>query len=157
MSGPNRKIIESLWFEGEGVKAGTMIYKAVPVEDRPRWAGNLLQLCCSRIEPNTEVQNVYNISLQKSKWRYGHDAFGGVRKFTLEYEQNGSKNHLYGALLYLAECVAKVTYNSSGESAPFDEDSGAWISENLRHFCQVVGEKEFEQAAYKMLVEPLIK
>lgn len=157
MSGPDRKQIESLWFQGEGVKAGEMIYKAIPIEETPRWAAHLLQLCCSRIEPGSEIDNVYKISLQRSNWRYGHDAFGKVRDLTLKYEEGNTKNHLYGALLYLAECVAKVTYNASGESAPFDEDSGWWVSENLRHFCQVLGDEYFEKAAYKMLICPLIK
>lgn len=134
-----------------------MIYKAIPTEEKPRWAALLLQLCCSRIKPVSEVDNVYKISLRRSKWKYGRDAFDKVRNLTLEYERGKSHNHLYGALLYLAECVAKVTYNASGESAAFDEDSRWWVSENLRHFCQILGDECFERAAFNMLVSPLIE
>ena len=134
-----------------------MIYKAIPEVDKPRWAALLLQLCCSRIKPAPEVDNVYQTALRRSKWKYGHDAFGKVRNLTLQYEEETSQNHLYGALLYLAECVAKVTYNASGESAPFDEDSGWWVSENLRHFCQILGDECFERSAFNMLVSPLVE
>jgi hypothetical protein len=157
MSGPNKQQIESLWFQGDGVKAGEMIYKAIPEEKRPRWAALLLQLCCSRVMPGPEVENVYLTALRRSKWKYGHDAFDKVRDLTLKYEKSVSRKHLYGALLYLTECVAKVTYNASGESASFDEDSGWWVSENLRHFCQVLGDECFERAAFNMLISPLIE
>jgi hypothetical protein len=35
-------------------------------------------------------------------------------------------------LLYLAENVAKVTYNASGSRAPFDHNAGWWILSNAR-------------------------
>src|SRR5262245_46768010 len=48
----------------------------------------------------------------------GHVAFRAVRRLTLQYEKGKSKDEIYGGLLYLAENVAKVTYNATNPRDP---------------------------------------
>lgn len=52
-----------------------------------------------------------------------HEQFSKIRVFALE-----TKNYKPENYLRLQELVAKVTYNASGQSAPFDSDSGHYIA-----------------------------
>jgi hypothetical protein len=67
---------------------------------------------------------------------------------TLQYEKAESKDEVYGGLLYLAENVAKVTYNATNPPDPFDEDAGAWVVSCLRDLVNKVNDPEFGTKAW---------
>lgn len=56
------------------------------------------------------------------RWKEAHEQFFKKRLFRLE-----NNNYKHENYLQLAELVAKVTYNASNLSAPFDSNSGHYI------------------------------
>ena len=111
----NETVIKAreLWTAGQATQAGGLLYRQIPIARRPIWAAQILDLCRSITRSPREVDAVYNMAVNPSKWSRGHDAFDAVRLLTLRYEKAKTKDELYGGLLYLAENVAKVTYNAT--------------------------------------------
>ena len=131
-----------LWNNDQATKAGWLLYEHIPLADRPFWAARILDLCRSLTQSRPEVDAVYEIATRPADWHKGHDAFRNVRRLTIHYESAEPKNEVYGGLLYLAENVAKVTYNATSPSAPFDHDAGAWVVTCLRYLVKKVNNPE---------------
>lgn len=157
VSGVDKDKVRELWFSGAGLEAGKLIFEAMPVADTPKWAAIILQLCCSQSKPPKEVGTTYQYALRRRKWKHANNAFNKLRARTLKYERSPTHpDPLYGALLHVSEAVAKITYNASGGPAPFDADSGWWLSESLRRFSELTGSKVFQEAAFNLLISPLL-
>ena len=106
------------------IQIGQQVFENLPNDIRPGWAGLIL----SRFEnyiPNipASIKELYPIIDNKVLWKEAHEQFNKIRRFL-----HDNKNYQPEAYLLLAELVAKVTYNASGEPAPFDKDSGHYIS-----------------------------
>ena len=86
-----------------------------------------------RIRSPFAVYVVCFIAKRRLFWRWGHSALDEVRRLTLRYEDSKSKDEVYGGLLYLAENVAKVTYNATNPPDPFDDDVDAWVAVSYTH------------------------
>ena len=136
------------WSSGNPLEAGRIIYEQIPNDQRPLWAAEILNLCRPLIPNVSEIDAAYEIALNQSRWKEAHAAFTRVRHLTLAFENSNSKDFVYGGILYLAENTAKVTYNASGEFAPFDDDSGWWVVSNLRYVVDKVGDSELESKAW---------
>lgn len=126
------------WDWHEALEVGRAVYEALAVDDRPRWAGRLLRLCLRQL-PNApaEVVHVADLADDQWRWREGHEAFRSVRELTLRVGKR-SRSEPSALVLYVAENVAKITYNASGGSAPFDHDAGWWLLMNVRDFLAAV-------------------
>jgi hypothetical protein len=139
-----------LWNADQATKAGWLIYMQIPDAVRPFWAARILDLCCRRTKCPIAVHLVSMIATRRFLWRWGHVAFDEVRCLTLRYESGKSKDELYGGLLYLAENVAKVTYNATNPPDPFDAEAGAWVVSCLRSIVNKVNDPEFETMAWQL-------
>ncbi|MBI3720150.1 MAG: hypothetical protein HY252_16345 [Sphingobacteriales bacterium] len=105
------------------IKIGQQIFENLPNDIRPGWAGLILSRFDNYIEDiPTLIKELFPIIDNKDRWKEAHRQFGKIRQFLLD-----NKNYQPEAYLLLAELVAKVTYNASGEPAPFDSDSGHHI------------------------------
>jgi hypothetical protein len=69
-----------------------------------------------------EISELYDIADDEKMWKNSHEQFGKIRQFHLS-----NKTFRPETYLLLAEKVAKITYNLSGQPAPFDNDSGDYI------------------------------
>ena len=104
-------------------KIGQQIFENLPNDIRPGWAGMILSRFDNYIKDiPTSVKELFAIVDNKDRWKEAHGQFTKIRVFLLE-----NKEYQPEAYLLLAELVAKVTYNSSGQPAPFDSDSGHYI------------------------------
>jgi len=102
---------------------GGHIFNNVPDEIKPHWAGFVLSRFDKYFENIPEpVRELFPIIDDKGKWKNAHEQFTKIREFGL-VNQEYCKEYLR-----LAEFVAKVTYNASGEPDPFDSDSGHYIA-----------------------------
>jgi hypothetical protein len=106
------------------IKIGQQIFETLPKHIRPGWAGLVL----SRFDQHIKgippaILELYPIIEDKDRWKDAHAQFNKIRQFLLN-----NKAFQPEAYLLLAELVAKVTYNSSGQPAPFDSDSGHYIA-----------------------------
>jgi hypothetical protein len=134
------------WEAGSALKAGEVFYEHLRNDERPRWAGSILALA-SRLAPATpEIEAVLLIAGAPARWHEAKKAFQAVRRLTLR-----TTDPLYENLLLLAENAAKVTYNASGSSAPFDADSGWWIAESMRSIIDLVKDPTFSAEAESVL------
>jgi len=105
------------------IKIGQEIFEHLANEIRPSWAGLVLSRFdnfIKNIPPS--ICELYPIIEDKERWKEAHEQFTEIRLFGLD-----NKNYEPASYLRLAELVAKVTYNASGQSAPFDSDSGHYI------------------------------
>ncbi|WP_207531611.1 hypothetical protein [Desertivirga arenae] len=105
------------------IKLGQDIFENLPNDIRPGWAGLVLSRFDNYIKDiPTSILELFPMIDDKDCWKEAHKQFSKIRTFGLENENYLPK------YLRLAELVAKVTYNASGQPAPFDSDSGHFIS-----------------------------
>jgi len=117
------------WRARQGRLCGRLLYEGFTRPQRVAWATRLLDLVLRQGEPPpAEVERVARLADEPDRWREGHDAFQDVRRLTLEAERAPAspRSRGYTETLLLAENVAKVIYNASGEPAPFDFHCG-WL------------------------------
>lgn len=106
------------------IKIGREIFENLTNDNRPGWAGLVLSRFDHYIKNiPTSISELYPIIDDKDRWKEAHEQFTKIRVFGLE-----NKNYEPDNYLRLAELVAKVTYNASEQSAPFDSDSGHYIA-----------------------------
>lgn len=106
------------------IKIGQQIFENLPNEIRPGWARLVLSRFDHYIKriPNS-ILELYPIIDNKDRWNEAHGQFNKIRHFLLD-----NKNYQPESYLLLAELVAKITYNASGQPAPFDSESGHYIA-----------------------------
>ncbi|WP_448606843.1 hypothetical protein [Paenimyroides ceti] len=106
------------------IKIGQEIFENLAHDIRPGWAGLVLSRFDHYIKDiPISIRELYPIIDDKNRWKEAHKQFTKIRAFGLE-----NKNYEPNNYLRLAEVVAKVTYNASGQSAPFDSDSGHYLA-----------------------------
>jgi len=106
------------------IEIGQQIFENLPNDIRPGWAGLILSRFDNYIKNiPVSIKELYPIIDTKDLWKEAHGQLSKIRRFLLD-----NKNYKPEAYLLLAELVAKVTYNASGQSAPFDSDSGHYIA-----------------------------
>ena len=107
----------------KSLEVGKNIFKNIPKTVRPGWGGFVLPRFDAYLEHvPVEVIELQNIISSESRWKEAHDQFTAIRRLSLKNVSDTKSKYLF-----LAEKVAKITYNASGESAPFDSDSGYYI------------------------------
>ena len=147
------------WDKGESWEAGKLIYENLPNSVRPRWAGRILKLVLEESGVQSPLfSQVLAIAGNESMWKCIRPVFSSLRQMTLQLDENrrGSgltkDEELLASIVFLAELVAKVTYNATNPADEFDEDSGWWIATSLRWFVDHAWtEKRFSEAAWSAL------
>ena len=105
------------------IQLGKQIFEAVPNSLKPKWSGVILNKFNYYITEIPEaIKGLSEIIKRPDRWREAHNQFNLIRRFSLDNE-----NYRPEEFILLAENIAKITYNSSGEPAPFDFDSGYYI------------------------------
>jgi len=105
------------------IKIGREIFENIPNDIKPGWAGLVLSRFDNYVKGiPTSIKELYSIIDSKDRWNEAHGQFNKIRQFLID-----NKDFKPEAYLLLAEKVAKITYNSSGQPAPFDSDSGFYI------------------------------
>lgn len=108
----------------DDLNIGRLIFENVPDNLKPFWSGLILSRFNSHVKniPDS-IKELYQIIENENRWTEAHVQFSKIRQFVLD-----NKYDLPNSYLLLAEKTAKVTYNASGQSAPFDANSGWYIS-----------------------------
>ena len=119
------------------VNIGQQIFDNVPSIVQPNWASLILSRFDRHLEKvPIEIIELYEIIDDSQKWKDTHKQFGAIRNLTLK-----NKNADFEIYLLLAECIAKITYNSSGLTAPFDSDSGFYIPSLALKFSDTISDE----------------
>jgi hypothetical protein len=125
---------KQFWDSGQALKAGEILYEHLRPQQRPLWAVEVLSHCCQLFPPVPAVENVRTIALATERWPEAYNAFGVIRELGLSSQ---SQPPLMQEFLSLAELVAKVTYNATGHSAPFDHNAGWKLVKALHGICEL--------------------
>jgi len=94
-----------LWKRSEYLELGKLICNHVPSFDQPKWFGHLLDMALS----DEEKIGVIRVLL----WPNSREIFYSLREETLACEKSKHPDNRQLGILYLAENIAKVTFNSS--------------------------------------------
>ncbi len=106
----------------KSTEVGKSIFENIPNVVKPGWAGFVLSRFDTYLEQiPIEISELQNIISSEPRWKEAHSQFSAIRELTLKAADSRS------TYLTLAEKVAKMTYNESGEPAPFDLNSGHLI------------------------------
>lgn len=140
---------------GEHTQVGREIFEALPVRARVPWAGRVLQACIQALRQPVppEVDAVLALTSDPRRWRQGHEVFDAVRRSALHAESGGQSPQLK-ALLQVAELVAKVTYNASGDPAPFDANIGWRLGPAAMALAHSLGDVGCERDIWYTLTVP---
>lgn len=103
------------------IKIGKEIFQNIPDDVKPGWAGLVLSRFDNYVkEIPTPIKELYSIIDNKDRWNEAHGQFNKIRYWLLDNNIDFEPK----SYLLLAEKVSKIIYNCSGQSAPFDNDSG---------------------------------
>ena len=95
------------WSSGGALEAGRILYEYLPNDQRPFWAARILAHCLQLICSVREIDTIYEIAMDKTRWKEAHEAFGSLRELTLKAERSKSADEIYAGILCLAENTAK--------------------------------------------------
>jgi hypothetical protein len=143
------------WLNGDPYKAGDLLYDHIPVAERPAWAAKILSVAKDYLNIHiAEIERLLTIAATPETWPEAYDVFHSLRKQTLATEKShgGGKDHdIHVFLLLLAENVAKVIYNASGKTAPFDHDSGQAVVLTAAGVAEHLGDLAFSEYVWKAI------
>jgi hypothetical protein len=142
--------VRALWDAGKALQAGRILFEAMPEQERPVWAGDILRFCCnySSTVP-AEVAAVLDLTRCNSEWHRGHEVFDTLRRLTLRIERDQvAADTITRGIIGVAENVAKVVYNATSPGDPFDAESGWWIVSNVYWMHQHITDETFAERAW---------
>lgn len=130
------------------IQTGRQLFENLPNDIRPGWAGLILLRFDNYIKNIPElVKELYTIIDNKDRWKEAHKQFDKIRRFLLD-----NKNYKPEAYLLLAELAAKVTYNASGQPAPFDNDSGHYIPRTALIAAEYFDDNRLDEAIISVVL-----
>jgi hypothetical protein len=148
-----------LWRDGETYEAGRLVYETIPEQEHGQWA-----LCVLALALKYAPASNYQVRwfLRVSRWRYlwftAHSHFDAIRRVTLKFEKRKQRSNSLTKndesryhLCLLAEKVAKVVYNTTDPSGPFDANSGWYIVPALHGLLEVCEDERFNREAESLL------
>ena len=139
---------QKYWNLEQPLEAGRLIYEHLPKEGRPIWAAKILQKVLYLVPKTMEIEAIFEIVNDPSRWCEAHDVFMTIRSVTLR-----TQDPLYLNILELAEIVAKVTYNSGECPAPFDHNSGWKLAKTLKSIIRQIDDPLFTDKMWLIFFE----
>jgi hypothetical protein len=97
----------------------------------------LCGLFASHTNDRATLDEIVDVSLDRTRWRSAHDLFQRIRAKNLRACERGDVR--LEAQYRFEEVCAKSLYNLSKEPAPFDVDSPYWIVPNAIGFARTAG------------------
>lgn len=147
-----RRELFAAWAAGD-LGAAVEIAARIPATKQPAWAASLVSWCAERAPRRPlEVDRLLEIAPDVTRWHEARGVFHVLRERKLAAQGDEDLT----ALLSVAELAAKVTFNASGGSAPFDRDSAARLAVALRRFVErLASHPDVEHEAWHLLTAPL--
>ena len=116
---------------------GKNIFNKIPKGKPPFWGALLLsEFKNSMIQEPYEIIELKNI-IQTKDWKKAHNQFSKIRNLSLI-----NRDKQFEIYLQLAENIAKITYNETSETAPFDLNSGYSIYGLANRYAVLLKSKE---------------
>ena len=136
-----------LWDEDCAYQSGELIVSLIPAGSRPVWAATLLHNVLRYVPYTPEFDEVVDITQHSRRWPEALAAFHRVR--TLRQEE--THDRVYDTVAALAENVAKVTYNASNPTVPFDRDAGPRAVADFKRILDAVADPALCSRAWPLV------
>jgi hypothetical protein len=140
------------WTVEDIAETGRQIYEAVPSDQRPDWVASILLYVAGDMFLCPELTRLVDVALSDKRWPEAKDAFNSVRQLTLENGRRGQRNSRQQMVLDIGETAAKVIYNASGSTAPFDYHAGWRMAPRVKRLADNVDSQEFTESCWQLLV-----
>lgn len=114
---------------------------------RPVWAATVLHNVLRYVPYTPEFDEVVDIAQHSGRWPEALAAFRRVR--TLRQEE--TRDRVYDMIAALAENVAKVTYNASNPTVPFDRDAGPRAVADFKRIVDAVADPALCSRAWPLV------
>lgn len=102
---------------------GKPYFDKVANDEKPFWAMKFLKIVGQSIRnPPLSIVELENIIKNKNTWNQAYNQFQKIRAFNLSNPKFHNKEYLI-----IAELTAKLTYNQTSPTTPFDSSSGSAI------------------------------
>lgn len=114
-----------LFSRGEWYLAGKVYCRGMTAQDKVRWTARVLTSLHDGPARFAPVTRTLELASNPDRWGQAYDLFQELRQLRLKLlaEERGA------GILALAEKVAKLAYNATSPSAPFDADSAERFAE----------------------------
>ncbi|NWF69571.1 MAG: hypothetical protein HXY40_10845 [Chloroflexi bacterium] len=149
----NRQIIDEarVYWEADNrpLDLGRVLYDALLPAQRPPWAAGLLRLASTRIDVVPELERVLALAENPARWKDALYELDVLRSMTVK-----ERNPLYNDIIALAQKVAQVTHNASGEPDPFPHDVGWKMIVDLHEIVLRINNPAFSEHVWHVLIEP---
>ena len=124
------------------------IFENIPNDIRPGWAGLVLSYFDSYIKDIPDsIKELFNIIDDENRWNEAYGQFCKIRQFLIDHKDYKPQEYLH-----LAEIVAKVTYNAWEQKAPFEKNSGYYISSLALKATEGFVDKKLEEEVKSVLL-----
>ena len=104
-----------------------------------------------------ELANAVEISRERYRWTEAYDAFGAVRNVTLRNVELGHLDTQEQMVVDIGETAAKVIFNATNPSAPFDYHAGWRMAPRVRRLVDAVRRGDFENRCWDLLIRRSIE
>jgi hypothetical protein len=128
---------------------GRLLYDNLPTEKRPQWAASILRLAYTRTRIVSEIDFLLTIAEDPKRWNEALQALDSLRGITLV-----DRNALHYEIVDMAQKVAKVTHNASGQPDPFPNDIGCRMIVDLHQIVNLVDNNAFTAHVWDKLIAP---
>ena len=137
------------WESDRPLEAGRIIFGRFSNDDRPQWAANVLQKVLQRMTVTSPlVETALHVASDKAAWHRGHAVSSEIGRTLLDLEKvkcPSKEQILLINILWLAVIVARVSYNSTVPSDPFDDETGYCVASILKSILNLVDDREFSK------------
>jgi len=153
--GELRNKVTQLWKANRTQEAGRLIFEDLSREARVEWAANILGTVVARASIECpSIERILYIAKNPQEWKTAYDANSIARNQARELSQiriRSVEQNLLLISLTMAFLVARVIYNATDPSDPFDEDNGWSIASSLKKMVEMLGDNEFSQTSLSVL------
>jgi uncharacterized protein YuzE len=139
------------WERHDYVGAGLLVFDAIPRDRWPTWGASALIKAYPGPTVIAEIDELLDISRDRSRWFEARRSFNDLRKLTLQSDQLHEATAEYALLLQVGENVAKIVYNASGGPAPYDYEAGYRVVESLGRLSELWGDPRRRARAWESL------
>lgn len=136
-----------LWNEDCAYQSGELIVGSMPAGARPVWAATMLHHVLRYVTYTPEFDEVVDIAQHSGRWFEALDVFHRVRTL----RQEATRDPVYDTVAALAENVAKVTYNASNPTVPFDSDAGPRAVADFKRILDAVADPALCSRAWPLV------
>jgi len=145
------ELVRSDWTT-ESIDFGKGVFDFIPVTERVNWAASILIFISDQLHSEVCISDLIEVTFDESRWLEAENIFHSIRGRTIENERKKRYGAIDQLVLDIAELTAKITFNATKVSAPFDKDVGWYVAPALKRICVKINVPDFEEKCWSLLL-----